>query len=64
MRDENTYNNYMTLLKQLIKLFKEDKGDSKEADKIRDEMDPFWYKMSKEEIKAADEYANKELKDI
>ena len=64
MRDENTANQYMDLLKQLIKLFKEDRGESKEADRIRDDMEPIWKEMSKVEQVAADEYAAKELKDI
>ena len=64
IRDENTYDNYMILLKLLVDLFKQDKGDSKEADQLRDEMDPIWKSMTKEERRKADSYANGELKNI
>ena len=64
MSDQNTYNNYMILLKQLIKLFKDDSGDTKEADIVRDDMELLWKEMSKVEKRIADEYANKEMKNI
>jgi hypothetical protein len=34
---------------QLLRLIMTGKGDSKEADDIRDQMDTHWYRMSEEE---------------
>ena len=45
-RDKFQYATYIVLLHKLIK---EGKGDTEEADKLRDKMDPLWYKLGPEE---------------
>lgn len=44
------YVKYVHLLKQLHRLISEGKGDTEEADALRDEMDTPWHSLSKEEI--------------
>jgi len=44
------YVQYERLLDELSRLMAEGKGDTNEADAVRDEMDAPWYKLSQEEI--------------
>ena len=46
---EEAFEKYCILLKQLHSLIALDKDDSEEGDKVLDEMDICWYKMTKEE---------------
>lgn len=42
----NGFESYNALNEQLLRCIMTGKGDSKEADDIRDQMDVYWYKMS------------------
>ena len=43
------YADYLWMHKKLITLINEGKGDSQEADDLRDQMDKPWYAMNQEE---------------
>lgn len=53
--------NHLLECKQFIlklhQLYLKGKNDTDEADEIRDEMEPHWYKLTEEEIKEADRYS-------
>lgn len=48
MKSDN-FIKYVSLLKCLHRLIREDKSDTQEADDLRDEMERPWYSLTKEE---------------
>jgi hypothetical protein len=44
---------YLCLLERLHRLFQDEKGDSPEADKVRDQMDSAWDGLTEEDCEIA-----------